>query len=85
MSLLRENTPIEDPKASALNRLGVGVLRVLTRFPPALLAALQEENNRATTRAAEKEDKDIFERLPDPPNLDYGDVKYVDGKLRYLD
>ena len=85
MSLLRENALIEDRKASVLIRLGAGVLGFLARVPAALLAAFQDENTRATKKAVEDEDKDIFERLPDPPHLHYGEVKYTDGKYRYFD
>jgi len=50
-----------------------------------MLIAVQDEHARAVEDAAHEDAKDIFDQLPEPPHLDYGDVKYADGKLRYLD
>ncbi len=84
MSLNREDSSVEGQKASVLIRLGARVLRSFLQFPAALLAAFQEENARVTKRAAEIEDKDLIEHLPDPPHLDYGEVKYGTGVHDYF-
>ena len=60
-------------------------IRLARGLRGAVLGAVAAEHDRAEEEAAREEEKDIFERLPEPVHLDHGDVKYTDGKLRYLD
>jgi len=83
MSLLRQNSLLEARKASVLIRLSARVLRFFARVPAALLATFQEENTRAT-KEAENDGEDRSEHLPDPPHLDYGEVKYGQGMHDYF-
>jgi hypothetical protein len=50
-----------------------------------LLGALTEEHSRAAANDASNEDQDLFERVPEPLHLDHGDVKFGDGKFRFID
>lgn len=64
-------------------RLASTLTRLCGRLPKALLAALRDElENLETTRS---DAKDVFDELPDPPHLDYGEVKYRDGRFKHLD
>lgn len=67
------------------SRVGSGLARWVGRIRIGLLGAVEEESALATEEAEHEETKDIFDRLPEPVHLDHGDVKYTDGKLRFLD
>ena len=62
-------------------RLARTLTRLGGRVPTALLAALREE----LERSARSDATDAFDELPDPPHLDYGEVKYRDGRFKHLD
>lgn len=64
---------------------GARVTRLLSRLREALLAAIHEESTRATEESTRRDELDLFEKLPDPPHLSYGEVRYFGGKLRYFD
>jgi len=59
--------------------------RLFARFRRALLAAIHDETARATEESTRRDERDLFEKLPDPPHLSYGEVRYFGGKLRYFD
>jgi hypothetical protein len=50
-----------------------------------LVASIGEEQDRASREAADGDARDVFDELPDPPHLEYGEVKYRDGRFKYLD
>ena len=51
----------------------------------AVLDAAAVEYARAERECAVENEKDFFDRLPDPPpHLENGDIKYFDGKFRYF-
>ena len=66
-------------------RPGRGFLRFLARLRRAIVAAIREESARAAEEAARDDQRDLFDRLPDPPHLSYGEVRHYGGKLRYFD
>jgi hypothetical protein len=71
--------------SSARRCLGNGLARLMTRLRTAIFAAVREENARAADDAARDEDKDLFDQLPDPPHLEYGEVRYRNGRFNYFD
>jgi len=82
---LRKDIPKRGRNGSLLRRLGAGALDFLDGLRGALLFALRQENAQATGQAEKEDDKDLFDKLPDPPpHLDIGDVKYFDGRFRYF-
>jgi hypothetical protein len=54
-------------------------------FRSSVWAAIEQEHARVERHAAADEQRDLFDRLPEPLHLDHGDVKFTDGKLRFLD
>jgi hypothetical protein len=67
------------------NRLCRNGGRALRTFRSSVWAAIDQEHARSEGQAAADEQRDLFERLPEPLHLDHGDVKFTDGKLRFLD
>ncbi len=47
--------------------------------------AINEESERTAEEANAQDGRDLFDRLPDPPHLGFGQVRHYDGKLRYFD
>ncbi len=72
-------------RQNAWNRLCHSGGVAVRAFRSAVLASIEQEHARAEGHAAADEHRDLFERLPEPPHLDHGDVKFTDGKLRFLD
>lgn len=70
---------------SASKTLRQRCLELIAATRESLLVALAEEHSRAIAHDASNEDKDLFERVPEPLHLDHGDVKFGDGKFRFID
>lgn len=58
--------------------------RVLERTRRAVWHAIEEDAIRSTQRA-DGSSRDLFDELPDPPHLEYGEVRYRNGRFNYLD
>ena len=71
--------------AAARPSLSQRCLALVSAIRENVLAALAAENARATARDLADEDRDLFERLPEPLHLDHGEVKCGDGKFRFID
>ena len=64
---------------------GGRLTRLIERLRAAVLGALAEENEHAANEARMEGDRDLFDKLPDPPpHLEIGDIKRFDGKFRYF-
>ena len=71
------------PKSEPRTPLGVRALRADSEL--AVLALSRREQARSGRASIAEDEKDLFDRFPDPlPHLDIGDVKYSDGKFRFL-
>lgn len=71
-------------KARRKSRCGVNRPWV-ARLRASLIAAVTEEVAQASKDSMQDGERHLFERLPNPPNLEYGQVQYLDGKLKYFD
>jgi len=69
---------------SLRTRLGRGLARLIGRLRIGVLRALAEETPSGADLAEKEGTEDLFDQLPEPVHLDHGDVKYADGKLRFL-
>lgn len=69
---------------SLRRRHGCSVSRFIHRLGAALRESLEQENLLAEGAAASDQTKSVFDRLSEPVHLDKGDLKYGDGKLRFL-
>jgi len=58
--------------------------RLLARLADGLRAAIAEESAQAERAAARAEEQARFARLPDPPHLQYGELKYGEGMHDYF-
>lgn len=65
-------------------RCGCPVIRFIHKLDVALRESLEQENLLAEETAASDDYKTVFDRLSELVHLDNGDVKYGDGKLRFL-
>jgi len=64
---------------------GGRLTRLIERLRAAVLGALADENDHAAYEARMGDDRDLFDKLPDPPpHLEIGDIKHFDGKFRYF-
>jgi len=64
---------------------GGRLTRLIERLRAAVLGALAEEHEHAANEARMESDRDLFDKLPDPPpHLEIGDIKHFDGKFRYF-
>jgi hypothetical protein len=66
-----------------ITRLASGVRRLAGGVSGALIASVQEELGRS--ERTERDARDLFDELPDPPHLEYGEVRYRNGRFKYLD
>ena len=57
----------------------------LRRISAALLSAFTEESERCAHEAAHSQARNLLDELPDPPHLEYGEVRYRNGQFKYLD
>jgi hypothetical protein len=57
------------------------VLDNLRRFTLGVAA----EGTLAATDESEGGSRDLFDELPDPPHLEYGEVHYRNGRFKYFD
>ena len=68
--------------SSRVRRFGA---RLLRGARAAILGAIAAEQARGERASVAKDEKDLFDRLPEPlHHLDIGDLKYFDGKFRYF-
>ena len=63
-------------------RLARGLSHLASRVSTSLVEAIREEQRFEAARHGER---DIFDELPDPPHLEYGEVRYRNGRFKYLD
>jgi len=70
---------------SLRTRLRRGLSGLIRKLRMGVLRALAEETRFGTDATERGGAKDLFDQLPEPVHLDHGDVKYADGKLRFLD
>lgn len=69
----------------ALARSCAALVRFLDAVGGALRAALREEQDRTRREAGKDDSRDLFDELPEPPHLEYGEVRHRDGRFKYLD
>ena len=83
----REETRYDYPMRFTLRdlteRLARGLSHLAGRVSTSLIESVREEQR--CCEAARHAEKDIFDELPDPPHLEYGEVRYRDGRFKYLD
>ena len=85
MCLVRKDSRTVGRNASVFRRVSVRTVGFLDGLRGALLFALQKENRRSASEAGRGEARDLFDELPDPPHLEYGEVRYRNGRFKYLD
>ena len=61
-----------------------GFVRLAERMRRSVWTAIKEENNRAYAESRAPT-RDLFDELPDPPHLEYGETRYRNGRFKQLD